>query len=309
MKLFKQRFGGYETLVQSEELDGHGLLVWAVEAGRDYRLYGYGTDSGPLEPVALRVPAAGQWSQAVMPMVAVRSGLKGGLRWDFAGEGELHVMFRERRLTSGQALPELLWGEWLKPAFAAGALLAASQWAPSLSRFKHLYQVRGAQSAARLWQLAEALEQRADVEYSSLDPVLASWQADRFTQLVGSAGAGVCLVAPWQYSPRSTAVGTSVLRSKLIWDCMLGCAQAEAPVFYAAGAAAVPGWGDNGAIGVRGVASASDLQGPVAELNRYIARWRQYYHGSYLPPAAFTTWLGGQCDAQALQTLVPLLAR
>ncbi|MBD1551754.1 hypothetical protein [Pseudomonas typographi] len=305
--MFKQRFGGFETLSHSADISGGRLLVWAVEAGTDYRLYGFCTRNGALEPMSTCLPTAAQWAQLTPPSVAARTGLKGSLHGRFKGRAELHVMFREDRLTSTQALPELRRGEWLRAVFNAGLLAPACAQAPVLRRFNNLYRLEGASSSERLLELGVALERRADVEYCSLDPALMTWHAEHFAELLYAVRPGLCLAVPWRYPAAFAPRGAAAVQSKLIWDCMLGCTEAQATVFYSPGSA-MPGWGHNGAIGVPGVRGAGALQQKVAYVNALVTSWAQAYPGSYLPPNALRAWLGDECQAQALASLEALLA-
>lgn len=284
LKLFKLRSEGRETLVHDTVVHGCKVVACDVEPGARYRLYGYSSHAGPLQPMDVELPQARQWAAGAAP-IASGEPLHATEHEVEQPDAQLHLMLRPDRVQRCPRFDQLRAGECFTPVFNPGHLPSGNRHGSGAQRFMGLLRLRGASGPQRLQELAHALEERADVAYCSLDPVQAPWSSLGLASLVGRIRPGAVLAMPWRF-PLAGSGSAPVAHSRVIWDIQRACFETDATVLYPGkpGDAASPRWGETGAVAVQaaGCETIEALAQQVAQAQRHFSL---RYPGSYLPPA------------------------
>ncbi|UFH50950.1 hypothetical protein [Pseudomonas sp. KNUC1026] len=229
LKLFKLRSEGRETLVHDTVVHGCKVVACEVEPGARYRLYGFSSQTGPLQPMDVELPQARQWATGAP--LALDEPLPASTHGVEQPDAQLHLMLRPDRVQRCPRFDQLRAGECFTPVFNLGHLPAGSAHGSGVQRFTGLLRLQGARGSKRLQELALALEERADVAYCSLDPTRPPWSDLGLASLVGRIRPGAVLAMPWRY-PLADAGCAPIAHSRVMWDIQRACFETDATVFY-----------------------------------------------------------------------------
>lgn len=284
LKLFKLRSHGRETLVHDTFVRGCMVSACDLQPGCGYRLYGFSSETGPLQPIDVELPDARHWAADSCPTFIEE---QAGTRPEAAGplRRQLHLMLRPDRLQQHPRFPQLRSGERFVRVFSDKHLPGSGQHGTALRRFRGLLRLEGNCTSERLIELALALEQRADVAYCSLDPCQVPWSAQWLSALMERIRPGAVVAMPWRY-PLDDGCCAPIAHSRLIWDLQRACFQTDATVFFSAkaGDGGLPRWGDTGAVPVMD-ATGEAIEALARRVSQAQRRFNRLYPGSYLPPS------------------------